>query len=493
MNLKEILNNIDFHCNKDLELISHLDIKDLTYDSRKSKENTIFICLSGETLDGHKFAKSAYDNGCRIFVVEHNIELPEDSYIIFVDNSRKILSKMSSNFFGNPSEKLKIIGVTGTKGKTTITNYISGVLNNAGLKTGVIGTNGIFYNGKSIKTLNTTPESYELHKYFREMLNDGIKCVAMEVSSIGLMRYRVNDVAFDIGVYTNLSDDHIGPKEHPTFENYLECKAMLFKLCKHGIVNADDAYVEDIIRDCSCDVERYGLSESTDIRALKDSIKYWRTSSSLGVSFICKTKEDEFECNICTPGLFSVYNALAVIAVSRYLDIEKSVMLEALSKTSVRGRVEVISALPNRTIIIDYAHNALSLQSLLTTLKNYEYSRLVCVFGSVGGRTQLRRKELGDVASKECDFCILTSDNPDFENPLSIIEDIEKSFENSNCKYVKIPDRKEAIEYAIDNSKDGDIIVFAGKGHEDYQLIEGKHVPFDERKIVLEYCKNLNS
>lgn len=491
MKLNQILNNIDFNCDKDLNDLSSLSIDDLIYDSRISKENTIFVCLTGETVDGHKYAKSAYDKGCRIFIVEHTIEIPNDAYIIIVENSRRVLSHISSNLFGNPSEELKIIGVTGTKGKTTITNFISGVLNNAGVNTGVIGTNGIFYNGKWIKTVNTTPESYELHKRFREMLDAGVRCVAMEVSSIGLMRHRVSDVAFDIGVFTNLSDDHIGPKEHPTFDNYLECKAMLFKLCKHGIVNADDSYVEDVIKDATCDIERYGISENADINAIEESIHYWRESSALGVTFTCKTKEDEFKCNICTPGLFSVYNALAVIAVSRYLDVEKSLMLDALAKTSVRGRVEVIPALPNRTVVIDYAHNALSLESLLTTLKNYDYTRLICLFGSVGGRTQLRRKELGDVAAKECDFCILTSDNPDFEDPMNIIEDIEKSFtiSTSKSKYVKIPDREKAIHFAVDNSKDGDIIVFAGKGHEEYQIVNGTNVPFNERQIVINACK----
>ena len=491
MNLKQILNNVDFNSNKDLEDISKLDIKDIIYDSRKSKPDTIFVCLSGETVDGHNYAKSAYDKGCRIFIVEHEIDLPEDSYIISVTNSRRVLSKISSNFFEDPSKELKIIGVTGTKGKTTITNFISGVLNNAGLNTGVIGTNGIFYNGKYIKTLNTTPESYELHKNFREMINAGVKCVAIEVSSIGLMRNRVSDVNFDIGVYTNLSEDHIGEKEHPTFENYLESKAILFKLCKHGIINADDDYAKDIIKGCTCDIEKYGLYNEADIKAVPDSINYWKNSSSLGVSFTCETKEDKFECSICTPGLFSVYNALAVIAVSRYLDIEKSVMLDALSKTSVKGRVEIVPALPNRTIVIDYAHNALSLESLISTLKNYDYKRLVCVFGSVGGRTQLRRKELGDVSSKECDFCVLTSDNPDFEDPMTILNDIEKSFVNSACKYVKITDRKKAIKFAIENSKEGDMLIFAGKGHEDYQLIKGKQVPFNEKELIMKFSNNL--
>lgn len=491
MKLKQILSNIDFNCTKDLDNLADLNIDDLIYDSRKSKENTIFVCLSGETVDGHKYAKSAYDKGCRFFIVEHTIELPEDAYILVVNNSREELSHLSSNFFGNPSEELKIIGVTGTKGKTTITNFISGVLNNACINTGVIGTNGIFFNGQWIKTVNTTPESYELHKYFREMLDAGVKCVAMEVSSIGLMRHRVSNVSFDIGVFTNLSDDHIGPKEHPTFENYLECKAMLFKLCKHGIVNADDPYVEDIIKHSTCDIERYGIYENSDIHAIKDSIHYWRESSALGVTFTCKANQDNFDCNICTPGLFSVYNALAVIAVSRYLDVDKTLMLDALSKTSVRGRVEVIPALPDRTVVIDYAHNALSLESLLTTLKNYDYNRLVCLFGSVGGRTQLRRKELGDVAAKECDFCILTSDNPDFEDPMNIIEDIEKSFTvTAKSKYVKIADREKAIQFAVDNSKDGDIIVFAGKGHEEYQIVNGMNVPFNERQIVIDACKS---
>ncbi|MEG0050970.1 MAG: UDP-N-acetylmuramoyl-L-alanyl-D-glutamate--2,6-diaminopimelate ligase [Terrisporobacter sp.] len=496
MKLLKLIENVSFTSNQPLDKIKEIEVKDIAYNSRNCEDGFMFVALVGETVDGHKFVKNAYDKGARVFLLQKNskfskyaMDLNEDAIKIFVDDTRLALSKISHNFFSQPSKSLKIIGVTGTKGKTTITNYISTVLNESGVNTGVIGTNGTFYNGIYETTSNTTPESYELHRIFKKMLDNGVRCVAMEVSSGGIMQNRVEDVDFDLAVFSNLSPDHIGPKEHPTFEHYLQCKAKLFKLAKHGIINVDDEYAEEIIKAATCDIETFAIENNANLSA--ENIKYSKEIDSLGVSFDCKTAEDTFPCYICSPGTFSIYNALAVIAVCKYLGVKKEVMIESLKTAKVDGRVQVLPVIPYATFIIDYAHNGVSLECILQTLKNYEHNRVICLFGSVGGRTEIRRKELGDVAAKECDLAILTSDNPDFEDPMNVINDIAQSFEGSSCEILKIPDRSEAVKTAIRIAKDGDMIVFAGKGHEKYQLINGEKVYFDEAEIAKSEAKKV--
>lgn len=486
--LAKILEDISFTSNTDFNKLNKINIVDIAYNSLKCKEGYIFVSINGETVDGHRYVFDAYSRGARVFVLQNDIDMPDDAIKVIVKDSRVALSKISANYFGNPSKKLKIIGVTGTKGKTTITNYISEVLNKAGINTGVIGTNGTFYNNIAETTVNTTPESYELHRIFKKMLDSGVKCISMEVSSGGIQRHRVEDVDFDIAIFTNLSPDHIGPKEHPTFENYLECKAKLFTLAKHGIINIDDKYSEDIIKKATCDIETFGIEKEADLMAT--DIKYSKDINTLGVNFNCKTKEGRFPYYICSPGIFSIYNALSVISVCKYLGIDREITKNALKDIKVNGRVEVLSVLPYATIIIDYAHNGISLENILKTLKNYDHNRLICLFGAVGGRTKLRRKELGDVASKICDLSILTSDNPDFENPMEIIRDIAKSYNNKD-NYIVEPDRKKAVQLAVRMASEGDVIVLAGKGHETFQLIEGVRVPFSEREIVIEEAKKI--
>lgn len=321
------------------------------------------------------------------------------------------------------------------------------------------------------------------------MLDSGVECVSMEVSSGGLQRHRVEHVDFDVAIFTNLSPDHIGPKEHPTFQNYLECKAKLFTLAKHGIINIDDEHAQEIIDIATCDIETFGIKKQADIRAT--NIEYSKNLDSLGVKFVCETKNTAGNYYICSPGMFSIYNALAVIAVCKYLGVKKEITREALTEAKVCGRVEVLSVLPYATIIIDYAHNGVSLENILKTLEHYDHKRLICLFGSVGGRTKIRRKELGDVASRECDLSILTSDNPDFEDPLEIIDDIAKSFDKAKSKYIVEPDRKKAVQLAVRMAREGDMIVLAGKGHETYQLIKGVKVPFSEREIVKEEARKI--
>lgn len=484
MKLQEIMKNVEFNLpNIDWNDIRNNEILDLAYNSSICKPGFIFIALVGETVDGHNYALDAYNRGCRTFILQRDLEeLGDDCIKFIVENSRTTLSRISSNFFGNPSKDLTIIGITGTKGKTTVTNYISTVLNNAGLNTGVIGTNGTFYNGKFEKTINTTPESYELHRLFRIMLDEGVKAVAMEVSSGGLMMHRVDDVDFDIGIFSNLSEDHIGPKEHPTFEHYLSCKAKLFTMCRYGIINNDDTYASDVIKNATCNIDTFSINNDSDLKAT--DICYSNSLSSIGVDFNILTSKGKTKFHICSPGTFSIYNALAVIGVCRRLGIDSDTVVNALKNAKVDGRVQVLPILPYATVIIDYAHNGMSLETILKTLKEYKPNRILCLFGSVGGRTVGRRKELGDVAAKYCDISVLTSDNPDFEDPLNIIKDIEASFVETGANYIIEPDRKEAIKKILYLAKEGDIILLAGKGHEKYQLIQGERVPFDESLIA---------
>lgn len=490
MKLGLILNNILFNCKKDFNEICNIEIYDIAYNSSLCSNTSAFVALKGQTVDGHNYANNAYDNGCRVFILESDVNLPEDCIKIFVSDTRKVLSRMSANFFGNPSRELTIIGVTGTKGKTTITNYISTVLNSAGINTGVIGTNGTFFNGNFEKTINTTPESYELHRIFKTMLDNGVKCVAMEVSSGGLMMDRVSDVDFDIALFSNISPDHIGPKEHPTFEHYLACKSKLFELAKHGVINRDDKYSEYIIENATCKTTTFSIKENSDLQAV--NIQYSNSMSSLGVNFDYILNNQKSSCQICSPGEFSLYNALAVIAVCNYMGIDKATMTKALLHAKVDGRVQVLPILPYATTVIDYAHNGVSLENILTTLRSYKPNRLICLFGSVGGRTKLRRKELGDIASKLCDLCILTSDNPDYEEPLDIIADIAQSFKNIDaCDYIVEPNRELAVRKAIQIAESGDIILFAGKGHEKYQLIKGEEIPFNEASIAEDEAKRI--
>lgn len=487
MKLGKILEGLDFLANIKKDEMDNLDIEDIVYDSRKAKENTIFVAIKGETLDGHEFIDSAYSKGARVFIVNDNIHLPDDAVKIIVEDSRTSLSKMSANFFEHPSSRLKVIGVTGTKGKTTITNYLKSVLCSSGLNTGVIGTNGVFYNDYQGKTVNTTPESYELHKVMKEMEDEGVQCVAMEVSSGGLMMDRVDDIEFDIGIFTNLSPDHIGPKEHPTFEHYRDCKSRLFSICKHGIINIDDEHSDHFVENAKCTLTTFSIDNDSDIKA--SNIVLTRDEKSLGVNFTYSVKSDadseNVETHICSPGEFSIYNALAVIAACRHFGIDKDKMLKALSIAQVDGRVEVLPVLPNITVVLDYAHNGVSLENVLNTLLKYEHNRLICVFGSVGGRTTIRRKELGDVAAQLCDVSIITTDNPDDEDPAKIIDDIAESFVDSKCEVYKIVDRSEAILKAMEMALPGDMIVVAGKGHEKYQYINGERVFYDEKAEVI--------
>ncbi len=482
MLLSELLKKTDL----EYSLTGDADIAEICYDSRKAKEGSLFFCLTGSGADGHDYAESAYKSGCRAFAAERPLGLPNDASVVLFKNTRMALAYVSAAFFGHPAREMLIVGITGTKGKTTVANMVYSCLNRSGIPAGYIGTSGILYAGKSFETKNTTPESFELHRTFRDMLESGVRTAVIEVSSQALFNYRVDGIGFDVGVFTNLSPDHIGPAEHPTFSHYLECKKRLFSLCRFGIFNADDGYCPDMMNGSPCEKSTYGIKSDCDFRA---SDIESRKDGTFGISFRMQTKEENLPVVLPFPGEYSVLNALATAAVCERVGLSGKDVAEALRDVSVPGRFETVPmpAYPDRTFILDYAHNEVSMRTLLETVRSYKPKRIVCLFGSVGDRTKNRRRELGDVASRLADFCIITSDNPGFEEPQSILDEIAERFTEAegSCPFVKIADREEAVRYAVLHSEPGDAVLFCGKGHETYQLVRGERVPFSEKKILL--------
>lgn len=465
--------------------IDGIEISDIVYDSRKAEVGTMFVCLVGAVSDGHGYAVKAYERGCRVFLAERELELPRDAVQVIVSDTRSALALASAAFFDYPARSLMIIGVTGTKGKTTTASIIADVLNAGGINTAYIGTTGIVICGEHTPTKNTTPESYELHKAFHTMVKRGVACVVMEVSSQAVYMRRVAGIRFHIGVFTNLSPDHIGGVEHPTFEHYMSCKAELFRMCRYGILNSDDEHYTDMVKGSTSINSTYGIDSSKAHDTDGFDISIFKRGNILGTSFVCRSVLGTETYELRMPGEFNVYNALAAIAVAQRMQIPTQTVREALLRATVRGRFEIIDALPDAICIVDYAHNALSMRAALETIRRYEPRRIVVLFGSVGGRTELRRAELGTEVSTLADFAIITSDNPDFEAPESIIADIEKAVNEASCPHVCITDRREAVKYAIDNARDGDCILFAGKGHESYQLVKGEYLHYDEREEIL--------
>ena len=464
----------------------NIPITQLVYDSRKACENGVFVCISGAVTDGHKYVEEVVEKGVTALIVEKEVQVPSTVTVIQVDNSRKALAYMSAAFFGYPAKQLKTIGITGTKGKTTTSYMVKSILEKTGFSTGLIGTIETIIGDKVIPAKNTTPESYVVQETFREMVDAGIECVVMEVSSQGLMLHRVDGFTFDYGIFTNLEPDHIGPNEHKDFEEYRKCKGLLFQQCKIGIVNIDDTHIEKLLEGHTCQLETFGFSDNADLSATDTHLI--NRPGFFGISYGVRGKLN-LDVEIDVPGKFSVYNSLAAISICHHFGVSKEAMKEALAGIRVKGRVELVDVSDKYTLMIDYAHNAMSLESLLTTLKAYNPKRLVCLFGCGGNRSKLRRFEMGEVSSRLADLTVVTSDNPRDEKPEDIMADIVTGVEKEKGEYVTIADRKEAIRYCMVNAKEGDVIVLAGKGHEDYQEIKGQKYHMDERELIQEILK----
>lgn len=462
-----------------------MPIKDIVYNSRKAESGVIFVCITGAVADGHRYAADAYAKGARVFVCEKPLALPEDAIIFRVENTRRALALLSAAIFDHPENKLRIIGVTGTKGKSTICETIRHILSENGIPAASIGTVGVRIGDTLTPTGNTTPESYELFRIFSEMVEKGVRYAVIEVSSQGVKLDRIYGIRFFAAIMTNLSEDHIGGAEHPDFEDYKYCKKQLFERCDHAIFNRDDPYFEEFYAVGHAEKKTYSITENADYAA--KAIVPTVTEKGFGNSFICTHEHEHTDIFVPFPGKFSVCNALAAIAAAHLAGISPEQAADVLPTVRVGGRFEIVPTdIEGAVFVIDYAHNGESLAAALQALRKYRPERLIVLFGSVGGRTEIRRRELGAAASEYADFSILTSDNPDKEPPLQIIADIEAHMQNAS--YTVIPDRKEAIEYAVSIAKSGDIILLAGKGHETYQLIDGKKVPFSEREIVAKAC-----
>ena len=453
----------------------------------------MFIAIKGFETDGHNYINDAIDAGCTAVMIQEGCDLSKinvknDVTVIMAKDTREALAICSSNFYDNPSRKFKLIGVTGTKGKTTTTFMIKELLEKAGKKVGLIGTIATYINGKKIKESDrTTPESLELQKTFFQMAKEKVEYVVMEVSSQSLKLHRVDGCNFDIAIFTNFSEDHISEKEHTDMKDYFQSKLKLFNMCKVGIVNADDLYAAKIPKLFpDSDITTYGIDNPCNLLA-KDI-----TITNSYVDFRVKITDRNERVKTGIPGRFSVYNSLAAICVAQKVGVSLETIKEALLEVRVPGRSEVVDNKFEIPIMIDYAHSPESLESILQAVKSYTRGRVISVFGCGGDRDKGKRPIMGEISGRIADYTIITSDNPRTEEPEEIIKEIEKGIKKTKGNYQVVVDRTEAIEKAIKMATKKDIIVLAGKGHELYQEINGKKYPFDERSIIKKIIDKLN-
>lgn len=457
------------------------EIADIAYDSRKIRPGMLFVAIAGTVVDGHKFIPDVINRGASAIVVEKDTVIDNpDVTVVKVDNGRAALSYMSQAYFDYPAEKMISIGITGTKGKSTTTYMVRDIIEKSGKTCGIVGTIGVAIKGTVTPTEHTTPESYDLQKYFSDMVEAGCDYMVMEVSSQGVKMDRVAGMSFDYGVFTNISPDHIGPNEHKDFDEYLMCKSRLFQMCRVGIVNADDPHWKDIVKDATCEVKTFGTSEADMVAS---DIEHINDAGDLSMKFHASGIL-EGDVIVGLPGLFNVYNAMCAACVGALLQMPQEIILHALEHVEVRGRVENIPTGRGFSVLIDFAHNGVSTESVLKTLRGYNPGRIIAIFGCGGNRSKLRRYEMGEAVGKLAELAIVTSDNPRTEDVMDIIEDIKVGLHKTNGEYVVIPDRQEAVNYAVDHAENGDMIILLGKGHEEYQEINGVKHHYSEREAV---------
>ncbi|MBR2935069.1 MAG: UDP-N-acetylmuramoyl-L-alanyl-D-glutamate--2,6-diaminopimelate ligase [Oscillospiraceae bacterium] len=481
MRLDKLLEKLDYILDAgDL----HVEVASLEYDSRKVGKGSLFVCLTGFRTDGHAYIDAAVQAGAVALVVEREVNAPEGVAVIRVKDSRYALALLAAAWFDHPAEKMIVIGLTGTKGKTTTAHMVKSILEAAGHKVGMIGTVGAVIGSELLKTKNTTPESYELHSLFARMVEEGCTHVVMEASSQGFKLHRTAGILFDVGVFLNLSPDHIGDGEHASFEEYRDCKSMLFNQSKKGLVNVDDQHWQAVTAKADCPLTTMSMAGTADYMA--GSVKELRRKGFLGSEFtLSGALEGVFLLNM--PGSFNVANALAALAAAHMVGVAAPAIAKGLESVYVKGRTQVLDTPGHYTLLIDYAHNAVSMENLLTMLRSYNPGRLICLFGGGGNRARARRWDMGEISGKYADLTVLTMDNPRDEEVESINEDIKTGLAKHDGKYISIPDRGDAIRWVMDNAKDGDIIALIGKGHEEYQEIKGVKHFFSEEQVVREH------
>ncbi|MCQ2440818.1 MAG: UDP-N-acetylmuramoyl-L-alanyl-D-glutamate--2,6-diaminopimelate ligase [Clostridia bacterium] len=460
---------------------SDTDIKGITCDSRQVKEGYVFVCISGTDTDGHKFAESALNSGASVIVAQRDTGLNNQ---VIVDDTHKVYAKMCANWFSNPADSLKLIGVTGTNGKTTVTYMLKTILESAGYKVGLIGTIQNMIGDRVIASHNTTPNAYELNSLFELMRADGCTYVIMEVSSHALDQKRVCDLKFETAIFTNLTQDHLD--YHKTMDNYLLTKKKLFSMCKTAVMNSDDEYFEKMSQGLDCKIITYSLSDNSTYSA--KGITY--RPASVDYELVSDSSINHIKVN--TGGKFTVYNSMCSAITALELGISACTVIKAIASISgVKGRAEVVECDRDFTVIIDYAHTPDGLKNILSTFRDCKKNRLIVLFGCGGDRDKTKRPKMGNIAAHYADYVIVTSDNPRSEEPKSIIDDILEGIKDVNIPFKVIENRVEAIKYAISIARKDDIIVLAGKGHETYQILKDKTIHLDEREIVTEAIDSL--
>ncbi|EOU1681491.1 UDP-N-acetylmuramoyl-L-alanyl-D-glutamate--2,6-diaminopimelate ligase [Clostridium perfringens] len=477
MILKSLLKGLDYEVIKGNE---ESKVQNIRYDNRKIEQGDAFVCVKGFKVDGHSFIGDAIKKGARVLIVQEEVSVQEDITIIKVKDTRKALAIISSNYFGNPKDKLKIIGITGTNGKTTSAFIIKSILEKAGFMTGLIGTIANYIGNKKVDAVRTTPESYELHELFKNMIDAGVEYCVMEVSSHSLELDRVYGIQFEEGIFTNLTRDHLD--FHKTFENYYNAKFKLFERSNHSIINLDDPYGANIVKDIEergvkTKVSTFSIEKESDFKAFE--IKSHSNGSEFKVNL---EGVEEFSINI--PGEYNIYNSLGCIICAYNLNIPMDKIKEGLSDVVIPGRCELVAKEKNLpySIIIDYAHTPDGLENILSTVKAFTKNRMISVFGCGGDRDKVKRPQMGKIGCELSDIAIITSDNPRSEEPMDIINDIVKPLNYDN--FIIEVNRKEAIRKAMNMALEGDVIVIAGKGHETYQILKDETIHFDEREVV---------
>ncbi|MBR3324885.1 MAG: UDP-N-acetylmuramoyl-L-alanyl-D-glutamate--2,6-diaminopimelate ligase [Clostridia bacterium] len=490
MELKRILTGIDgLKAKGNLDL----DVPNVTIDSRAVGQGDMFIAINGFEVDGHRYIPMALKKGAKVILIEETKVndvapiIPPDVTLLATQDTRKAESICACNFYDQPSRKVKLIGVTGTKGKTTTTFMIKKILEKQGIKTGIIGTIAEYSGDRKIEDSDrTSPDAIHLQYLLSQMVNDGCQAVVMEVSSQSLKLHRVDGCEFDMAIFTNFSEDHIGKREHPNMEDYFNSKLLLFQKCNEGFINADDLYALRIPKLApNCNIKTYGIDNQCDLLA-KDI-----TITNSYVDFRVKINGKNERIKAFIPGRFSVYNCLSAICIAEKMGCSTECIKQALEEVRVPGRSELVDNDLDLTLMIDYAHSPESLQSILQAVKSYTRGKVISVFGCGGDRDTSKRPQMGEISGKIADYTIITSDNPRTEDPESIIKQIEDGIKKTNGKYECIVDRTEAIRKAIEIAKNKDIVVMAGKGHETYQEINHIKNPYDERVIIKEIISQM--
>jgi len=455
-----------------------VEVNELRYNSRKVEKGDVFCCVVGTFADGHKYAAQAVEAGAAALVVERQLDL--DVPQILVENTRIAMAEMAAAYYGNPADEMVMVGITGTNGKTSTSYMLKSIAERMGKKVGLIGTIRNMIGDIIIDTERTTPESVDLQRILRQMKDEKVDVVIMEVSSHSLDQKRVHGITYDVGCFTNLTQDHLD--YHKTFENYFAAKKLMFAQCEKAVINLDDSYAADMVAGVDIPVLTVGVREQADVTASEIDI------TTRGVQFDFNYRNVTSRFNVPIPGLFSVFNAMSAAGIALSLGWTLDSIKYGLEHmVSVSGRLEPLPTGKNEfTVLLDYAHTPDALENLLKTVRGFATGRVVTLFGCGGDRDHAKRPIMGEIAGRFSDFAIVTSDNPRSEDPMEIIASVEDGVKKSGCEYVVIENRREAIEYALKNANKNDVIILAGKGHENYQEINGGKQPFDEKEIVAE-------